>query len=212
MRCRRTTGRRLKNALLWQRFDPARTEQTGGDLKCLLSGINLSLPPKSTHRDMLEAITRALQPPLAIESLSEQLAETESIRGSTIFRSLAANVIDEIAADHEHMYWWVSAHGLNMHAVSTVRHLSEFDELAGRLYAGGSRNGKLTKDLVASIANQLDSAGFTFQELQRAQQLIIAEYNKQHFRNPVRTFVAAVLPPKPSVRLGERCISLETDI
>ena len=81
----RTTGRKLKTNFWWERFDARRTSETGGDITCLLTHVNLTIPPKSTHKDVLEAITQALQPPLAIEFLSEELSKTATERGRTIF-------------------------------------------------------------------------------------------------------------------------------
>jgi hypothetical protein len=103
---------------LWQRFDPVRTKETGGDLKSLAGKfVNFTIPAGSTHRDEVEAIARQFQPPVAIKSLEEKLSEKRFVRSKTIY-GLVADEIDEIAANYEDMHWWVSEDGLNMAIMS----------------------------------------------------------------------------------------------
>lgn len=98
----------------WQRFDSIKTKETGGTLKPLTDTfINLAIPAPYTHRGELEAIVRQFQPPLEIESLDEKLSEAEFVRAKTIFR-LAADEIDDLAANYQQIVWWISEHGLNM--------------------------------------------------------------------------------------------------
>jgi hypothetical protein len=193
----RTTGRKLRKTFVWQRFDAERTKQTGGDVKCLLCHINLAVSPEPTHQDLLEAVAQALQPPLAIESLSEELSKKILPRSRVIFWSSAANVIDEIAENYPRMSWWVSKRGLNMDAVAPQREgLLLFDEFAGKLVVEATNGGKrLLKTVVISIAKQLDRAGFSIEELQPAQRDKINKYNRQYSKRPLKTFEAVAAHP-----------------
>jgi len=180
----------MKAIFHWERFDLQRTKETGGGIKRLQDNpVSLTVPANSTHRHLLEAIANSLQPPLAIESLAEELDNQRLPRGQTIFHRSAGDAIDKIAANYERMYWWVSAHGLNMDSVLPAPEpLSRFDELAGRLYVERSKNGELSDALLLSIAKQLDSAGMKWKELQPKQREKIAYYNQKHFRRPLKTF------------------------
>ena len=189
----------MRAIFLWERFDLQMTKEAGGDVKRLQDNpVSLAVPANSTHRDLLEAIANFLQPPLAIESLAEELDNERFSRGRTIFHRSAGDAIDKIAANYEQMYWWVSARGLNMVSVLFMpKPLSKFDELAGRLYVEGSKDGELSDALLLSIAKQLDSAGLQWRrELQLAQREIIGRYNQKNSRSPLRTFEAICAHPK----------------
>jgi hypothetical protein len=180
----------MKAMLLWERFDLERTKETGGDIKRLQDNpVSLTVPANCTHRYVLEAIANSLQPPLAIESLAQELGSQRLPRGQAIFHRSAGDVIDKIAANYEQMYWWISTHGLNMVSVLPMsKPLSEFDELAGRLYVEGSKNGELADELLLYIAKQLDSAGLNWRELQPKQREKVAYYNQKNSKYPLKTF------------------------
>jgi hypothetical protein len=175
------------------RFDLLRTQETGGSIKSLQdSFVSLTLPALSTHCDALKAIARHCQPPLAIESLDENLRRFRFLRGKTLFLD-AVEAIEEIAQQHEGLHWWVSKGGLNvLNEPMTSKKLSEFDKFAGKLYFDGSKDCKLSEELLREIARALDEAGFTLkEELQPAQWKPISEYNQKHARLAVKSFAQA---------------------
>jgi hypothetical protein len=59
---------------VWQRFDSVRTKETGGDRNLLLNDLaSISIPAPCTHRDVVEAIVRQSQKPIAVTSLAGEL-------------------------------------------------------------------------------------------------------------------------------------------
>lgn len=135
------------------------------------------------------SILNHLKTPVAIESLDERLVAKILPRGKTMLGP-AGEAIDNIAANYQDMYWWISERGLNMCRVPpAAAWLSEFDRLAGRLYVEGSKDGRLSKELLASIAMQLDAVGFSITDhLQPAQLTPISKFNQRNSRRPIRTF------------------------
>lgn len=182
---------------LWERFDHLRTQETGGSIKSLESSlVSLTIPTLSTHRDVVQAIANQCQPPIAIESLGGNLSETQFPRGKTIFR-LAGAAIDDIAVQYEDMRWWMSKHGLNMGKVPLAKtQISKFDELAGKLYVDGSKNGRLSKELLIVIAKALDEANFSLKDLQPAQWKVISKYNQKNAKHAVKSFEQASRHPR----------------
>jgi hypothetical protein len=140
----------------------------------------------------VERIASRCQEPIAIQSLARDLSQTKLVRGKVIF-GLAGDEIDKIASQYEDLRWWISKEGLNMAIVPpAAAKLSEFDELAGKLYVDMSKDGKLSKDLLKMIAKKLDTAGFTLKkQLQPAQWTPIATYNQKYARKPIKTFEQA---------------------
>jgi hypothetical protein len=137
----------------------------------------------------VEAIAEQSQVPFAIQSLADVLSQTKLGGGKSIF-GLASNEIDRIAANYVDMHWWISKEGLNMATVApALARLSEFDELAGKLYVDMSTDGKLSEQILIAIAQKLDVAGFTLKEqLQPAQWKAIAEFNRKYAREAIKTF------------------------
>lgn len=175
----------------WLRFDAIRTEKTGGDPRSLDTHVDLIIPPHSTHVEVLKIIVSQVQPPLKIELLDEMLNQIGFPRGKTIF-GLAGDAIDNIASNYDQMHWWFSKDGLNMLSGQLAAHeISAFDKLAGKLVLDGSKNGRISKELLMAIAEELDKAGFTLKkELQLAQWAPIGSHNQIRGRgNPITTFV-----------------------
>ena len=169
MKPKRKRSKRQEGIPRWECFDPVRTKDTGGSIKYLVNDhVSLGLPSGSTYRDVIEAIARQSQPPIAIESLDEILDMNKFIRGKTVF-GFVCDEIDHVAAQHEGMRWWISRRGLNVAVVPwAAARLSMFDEVAGKSYVERSKDGRLSKDLLIAIAKDLDAAGFKLNELQAA--------------------------------------------
>jgi hypothetical protein len=187
--------KRRKAYSRWQRFDPVRTKETGGSVKFLEDTfLSLTIPVGWTHREVVEAIAKQSQH--QIVSLDEKLSETELLRGKAVFRSAAAE-IDNIAANYDHMYWWISKDGLNMASIlPAAAQLSRFDEVAGKLYVDGSTDGKLLGKPLMAIARALDAAGFSLKELQPAQWAVISQHNQKQARQAVKSFEQACRHPR----------------
>jgi len=112
--------------------------------------------------------------------------------GASLSLGLAGDEIDKIAANYEGMHWWILKDGLNMAIVPpTAAKLSRFDELAGKLYVGMWKDGKLSKESLMTIAKELDVAGFSLKELQSAQWRLLDQYNQRNPRQAIKTFEQA---------------------
>lgn len=190
-RRRQTTNARV----LWNRFDSIRSNETGGDQHLLLdSFVSSSVPALSTYRDLVEKMVRQSTKPIPIASLPCDLSQKKLIRGKVVF-GLIGDEIDKIALAFDNVRWWISKEGLNMALVPPeVAKLSQFDELVGKLYCEASEDGELSKEVLLTISNEIDAAGFRLNELlQPAQKRAIAEYNQKNARQPIQTFKQACL-------------------
>jgi len=195
MRRSSTKSKLHKHKGLWERFDHLRTQETDGSIKFLEdSFVSLTIPPRSTHRDAVQAIAKHCQ--IAIESLGGNLGERQFPRGKTIF-DLGGNAIDDIAQQYEDMCWWMSKNGLNIVDVPrATAKISRFDELAGKLYVDGSKDGKLSEELLFTIAKALDEADFSLKNLQPAQWKVISKYNQKNARHAVKSLEQASRHPR----------------
>lgn len=181
--------------MLWQCFDRARTKETRGDYNLILdNSVSLSVPAPSNDRLLVEEIARQSQKPIPIASLPDVLSQREFIRGRVVFGSMG-KAIDNVAINYEGMRWWISKEGLNMAIVPpAAARLSRFDGFAGKLYVDKSKDGRISKEILVMITNELDAAGFLLKEqLQPAQWRAIAGYNQKNARQPIKTFTQACL-------------------
>jgi hypothetical protein len=64
--------------------------------------VSFSVPAPCTHADIVQRIGEELN--LRVDPLPETLTQHMCVRGPTIFGS-AADVLDEISASHENLYW-----------------------------------------------------------------------------------------------------------
>lgn len=117
---------------------------------------NMSVPADSTHFFIVEQLAKKASSPIPIESLSEELAEIKSSRGSTYF-NLLGHCLDQIACNYPDMYWWITDNGLNMQRVEPGRPaLSDFDEFAGKMTEENWKNARLSWEALLNIARALD--------------------------------------------------------
>jgi hypothetical protein len=177
----------------WECFSRTKTESSGGSIKVLQeSFVSIQLPTQATLRDVLEAIGRQCNPPIAIASLDETFAAHRCPpRGVTIFGN-AGDRINDIVSRHDGLHWWISAVGLNVAGgPMNAATMSAFDELAGTMYFNGSEDGVLSKEVLLQIAEALDKAGFSLKELQPAQRKPIIEHNRKYAKVAIKTFVQA---------------------
>jgi len=145
----------------------------------------------------VEEIAKNASPPIAIESLCDELNHHRSIRGITFFGWTGAQ-LEKITSNYPGMQWWISEKGLNIAILPAENaQLSAFDQLAGRLTVEHWKEGKLSKDALHLIAKALDEVPFTLKaELQRAQWLPIAKYNRENSKKPIKTFLQAAHNPR----------------
>lgn len=177
---------------IWERFDSLRTKESGGDFSLLVGNrTSFAIAAPCTHREVVVAIATHSKRPVPIHSLADDLGGKELLRGKTTF-GLAGDAIDEIALNYEGMYWWISKEGLNMAILSpAAARLSRFDEFAGKLYVDRSKEGRLYKEVLMSIAKDLDAAGFTLKELQPSQWEPISKHNQKCSKQAIKTFEQA---------------------
>lgn len=180
------------------RFDELRTKDGGGSTVILDNNhASFSLPDGVTHRDVIEELTKRCDPPLPIESLSGLEGGFRYLKGITIFNN-AREVVERVARAHEGVHWWVSEHGLNMCQIPlSVRSLSKFDQLAGKLYAETATGCRLSKTALLAIAQRLDDAKLSLKDhLQPKFWALIAQHNQKNPRSPIKTFVKACSSPR----------------
>jgi hypothetical protein len=180
------------------RFDEIRTKESGGSTATLDNNhASFSLPADVTHRDVIEELAKRCDPPLPIESLSGLEGGFRYLRAITIF-SNAREVVERVARNYEGVHWWVSEHGLNMCKIPlSVKPLSEFDRLAGKLYAETATDGRLSKAALLAIALQLDDAKLSLKDhLQPQFWALIAQHNQKNPKSPIKTFVKACSSPR----------------
>jgi hypothetical protein len=205
----------------WRYFDVRRTKEEGGDIKPLLKVVSISLPSGSTDRDALgqiadvadarldiksipelpsgsthrDALEQIAEGRFHIKSIPELLSERKSIRGRVFFGD-AGRQIDQIVENYRarNMRWWMAKDGLVVDVVSPKQsQLSKFDCVAGGLVVKNWVSGKLSKSALQEIAAELDSEGFPVRDqLQRAQQEEVADYNQKHAKRAIKTFTAAI--------------------
>jgi hypothetical protein len=182
----------------WNRFDALRTSGARGDVDVLrVNPVNLSVPASSSHFDHIIEISRSASTPFPIKSLSEKLNAHRSPRGRGYFGHVG-DIIEQLMTNYPTLRWWIEADGLVVDEISSeLGPLSAFDLHAGSMAVEHIKNGRLDKDSLLIIAEQLDARGFLLKEnLQPAQWRPIAEYNQKHSRTPIRTFAKAVNNPK----------------
>jgi hypothetical protein len=160
------------------RFDELRTKDGGGSTVILDNNhASFSLPDG--------------------ESLSGLEGGFRYLKGITIFNN-AREVVERVARAHEGVHWWVSEHGLNMCQIPlSVRSLSKFDQLAGKLYAETATGCRLSKTALLAIAQRLDDAKLSLKDhLQPKFWALIAQHNQKNPRSPIKTFVKACSSPR----------------
>jgi hypothetical protein len=180
-----------------QQFDKRRTQQAHGDARVLLENhVNLTMPAGLTHFDHLMAIGRSCDKPFPIKYLSEKLKALQFSMGKTYFGN-PVDLIQQILLNYSYLRWWMEESGLVVSEVSSeLGPLSDFDRVAGSLFLEHSKNGTLSLQSLAWIADKLDAEGFQLkQHLQPAQLQPITKYNQKYSREPIRTFSAAVRRP-----------------
>lgn len=193
-------------ALLWVHFDWRRTREMGGNVRPLAEGfLSLAVRPDTSHREAIEEIARASNPPFSIAYLSERLDETKLIRGRTYF-GRTGRTIDTTVENYPGMRWWLEKGGLVIDTVAPDEsQLSEFDRKAGKLVCDGTQNRKLSPDVVRQIAANLDAAGFVLSDnLQPAQWQPIANHNQKFAKKAIKTFAAAVSHPRLAYYIRRR--------
>lgn len=106
----------------------------------------------STHREDLEEIAQRSSQPFAIASISKQLNERRSLRG-TVYFSEIGKVIDNIVRNYPRMRWWMTKGGLVVDVVfPEAAPLAEFDREAGKLTCESTVNGKVSAEAILEIA------------------------------------------------------------
>jgi hypothetical protein len=181
----------------WSRFNYAKTIKTGGrklyrDL-ILKNLANISVKGGVTHRRLVGQIAQESNKPIPIESLPDTLDGKVGPRGQTIF-GFSGDYIDRIAGYYESMWWWISATGLNMGAVSPPSpRISEFDQVAGRMMLDARshrlKNGRLPPTKYYEIASLLDKAGFKLlKHLEGQFRKDLSTWNQKRPRQAVHSF------------------------
>jgi hypothetical protein len=190
---RKMTNKRAnvgRTGLWWHRFSD---EKSTKGAWTLLDGnfVSISLPAGSTHRLAIEEIANKASHPIRIESLCDELSNRRFIRGAGFF-GLAGGALDQVAANHDDMQWWISDKGLNVAILPPeMPELSPFDALAGKLTAEYWKDGRLSEEALYKIAQEIDQAGLPLRNLQRAHWAIIAEHNRKFSKRAIKSFSEA---------------------
>lgn len=162
--------------------------------------VNLSIPGGSTRRSALERIATGSSRPFAIKTLPDLFDSECLIRGESCFGHVW-KVLDEVATNWPNMRWWYSEGGLGMailtqkelDAKARIKCLDPFDQLAGKMFFEGMKNGRVSRGVVIEIARALDVLGFTLREnLKPSDWRPIADYNQKYARRAVSTFEKAI--------------------
>ena len=175
---------------IWPHFDLKRSKEARGDLSLLADNpVSASLPPGSTHFDLFHAMAKAASRPIRIKSLHASLKDSAAPRGRTVFGHIG-NEIEKIMANYPSLRWWMEEKGLVVgDARNGLDQISRFDRIAGALVAEHWNAGRLKKESLVQIAEELDREGFQLRDnLQPAQWKLIANHHQKIRRQAIRSF------------------------
>jgi hypothetical protein len=179
---------------LGPQFDARRTKEAQGDASVLFdSHISASVPSGSTHFDVIMSIARSSTKPFRVKFLSEKLNELKLLRGRTCFGD-TADQIAQIVSNYSSLRWWVTKEGLVVEEVlSELDSLPHFVRVAGALSLQHMHDGRISREAIRLIAEELDSEGFTLKEqLQPAEWKNVVAYNRKGRGRLVGSFASAV--------------------
>lgn len=197
----------LDQSVLWIYFDPERTRKMGGDKTPFAkTHVSFMLPSGHSRRDLLEEIVKRLDPPAKIVEAPACLAETNAIRGITIF-AWAGTQIERILANYDDKYcWWVSKEGLHITGIPPLDlGLSAFDLFVGQRMQELAIQGRWPDHVFSTIAAEVDQNKFSLKELTPAQRKPLASNNQRRSKKAViRTFAAALANPATARSIKQR--------
>ena len=133
-----------------------------------------------------------------VDSLPERLSQALNPRGRTVVGS-ARKVLDGIVGEHENLYWTLLDGVLRFEVRSARIHLSEFDELAGRLMSEAQRGGggRIPADEYRRMALAIDAGRFKPVDcLEGLDRDALARWNQTRPRVALHTFSDAYRHPR----------------
>lgn len=170
--------------------------------------ISLSVSAGTTKKDAVAEIAVHAVKPFQIEALPDCLDRQISVP-SHVFFDHVWREIEAIASGWPNMRWWYSERGLGMEILTNsalekkirLRQLGSFDQLAGKMFSGATKNGIATIQEVCEIARALDTNGFQLKEsLSPSEWKPIAEFNQKYSAKAVKSFEQALKVAPRSIR------------
>ncbi len=86
--------------------------------------ISHSVAGSATARELIEEIARHSAQPIPIESITATLGEERAARGYSFFGN-PGDYLEQILGNQPGVRWWISSHGLNVHAETTEDDVSD---------------------------------------------------------------------------------------
>ena len=201
----KTADLRLTFSLRWKRLNWERTDKPAR--RWLYSRqdnlVSQTFPASVSFEDVLVTICRDADEPIRIDRLSPQLRGRIGVRGKTVFRPFF-DVVDQIARNHENMYWWIAGNGLSMDTILPTSLPEDFDQVAGRLVFEMRQRfpnrSRLSREQYSEIATRLDELKrFKPREvLSKSRGKELADWNQKYGQRAILSFSKAIDAKQPS--------------